>query len=99
MSIMNKEELEIKLIKTIGLFEYLLFNEPFDAYNQLKSNYENLLSIIQKRNIEDINSDDFLVLQSSFRIMFEAPPKDIVLGRYILDRMQEIYEIQIKMFT
>lgn len=94
---MKKEDIEIKIAQLVGLFDYLLSIEDFPAYKKLKENYYNLLCTIQQRlRLEDIQEVDFRVVQSSFRIMMEAPPRDITLGKYILDRMQEIYEIQIK---
>ncbi len=94
---MNKEDLETKLAQLIGLFDYLLAIEDFSAYKQLKDSYNRLFCLIkQHKKLEDIKEDNFRVVQSSFRILLEAPPNDKVLGKYILDKMQEIYEMQIK---
>lgn len=92
---MRKNELEVNVIQLIGIFKYLLFIENFPAYGKLLENYSDLLINIQvRRNIEDIVEYDFKPVESSFRILQEAPPRDVKLGMYILERMQEIYEIQ-----
>lgn len=93
MSIMDKRNLEIKLIKLIGILDYLYSIESFSAYNQLILMYSTLLKRIESKKVEDINKFDFESIQAAFRILVEAPPKDKSLGKYILDRMQEIYEI------
>jgi hypothetical protein len=98
MSIMEKEDLELRIIKLIGVLEYLYSIEQFPAYNQLKQLYFSLYErIYEKNKFDEIKEIEFEVIQSSFRIFLEAPPKDKILGKYILDRMQEIYEIQNKL--
>ena len=94
---MKKEDIEIKIAQLVGLFDFLLSKEDFPAYKKLKENYYKLFCTIQQRvKLEDVQEVDFRVVQSSFRIMMEAPPRDMLLGKYILDRMQEIYDMQIK---
>jgi len=89
-----KKELEIKISQLIGLFSYLIYTEDFKAYRRIKSNYEILFeNLTQKENIRD---EDFVVIQSSLRVFDEAPPKDKALGKYILCKMEEIYELKNK---
>jgi len=90
-----KEELQIKIIKLIGLFEYLMSIENFGAYEDLKQKYQKLLNnLLQCQTSKDINKDTFNIIESAFRIMMDAPPKDNYIGKYILDRMQDIYLVQ-----
>lgn len=96
---MNKEtenqinkELEIKISELIILLNYLISVEDFPVYKKLKKNFENLYyNILNKQNI---SNEDFIVIQSCLRIYDDAPPKNYELGRKILDKMMEIYELR-----
>jgi len=89
-----KKELEIKISQLIGLFGYLIYIEDFRAYRRIKSNYEILFENLTQNEI--IRDEDFVVIQSSLRVFDEAPPKDKVFGKYVLTKMEDIYELKNK---
>lgn len=88
-----KEELQLRIIKLMGLFEYLISMEKNPGiFIDIKKKYQKLLdSLSTYGDIVEIGGDEFDIVESVFRMMYDAPTRDIHLGRYILDRMQEIY--------
>lgn len=90
-----KEELQYKIIKLIGLFDYLISINGTEAYHLIRKKYQILLeNLMQYENIQAVNQETFDILLNVFKLFLEAPPKNVDLGKYILDRMQEIYLIQ-----
>jgi hypothetical protein len=86
-------KIEYKLIELVTLFKYLVNNENFDVYKKILSRYILVLENIQDiTKTNDIKKEVFYPLQNVFRLYLEAPPKDKVLGKYILVKMQDFYE-------
>ena len=86
-------KIEYKLIELISLFTYLINNENFEVYKKILSKYNIVFENFQRNKInEKLNIEDYLPLQNVFRLYLEAPPKDKILGKYILDKMQDFYE-------
>lgn len=90
-------ELKLKLIKIIGLLEYLIYIENFKAYHVLlKKHKEILMNLKDKQEVSEIKLADFDPFLNVIRIYLEAPPSDKILGKYILDVIQDFYELQEK---
>lgn len=87
-------EIEIKLIKLISLFDYLIYLEDFGAYKTLLKLHKRCLLNLKGKQVNELIEEDFEPLINVFRIYMEAPPSDSKLGKYILDMMQEFYELQ-----
>lgn len=87
---MKITDLEYKIIQLIALFDYLISIEEQEAYCCVRKQYQKLL--IQLGEVKNQNFD-FSLIQNVFRLMFEAPTNDKFLGKYILDKMQEIYDL------
>lgn len=83
-------KIKFKLIELIALLKYLIHSENFDVYKKILSRYSLVLEKINSD--KNIKKEFFDPLQNVFRLYLEAPPKDKVIGRYILDKMQELYE-------
>lgn len=77
-------KIEYKLIELITLYRYLISIENFDVYKKILSKYEMVL--------KDNTLNNFSSLENVFRLYLEAPPKDKILGEYILNKMQDFYE-------
>ena len=96
--IMSKKELEIKIIQLIGLFDYLISINGTIAYHSVKNKYKIVLEkLIKCESIQDVSKEVFDELLNVFRIFMETPTRDVILGQYILGKMQEIYLIQEEM--
>ncbi len=93
-------ELKFKLIKNIGLLEYLIYIENFQTYqNLLKKHHEILTNIKDKENISELKASDLSPYLNVMRIYLEAPPSDKKLGKYILEALQDFYELQEKILN
>lgn len=95
---MKKEvEIETKIKQLIDLLDRLIVIEDFNAYKKLRANYYEVYnSLLNRKKSASFSEIDFRKIQSSFRIFFEAPPKNEILGLEIIKTMQEIYELQIQ---
>jgi hypothetical protein len=83
-------KIKFKLIELIALLKYLINSEDFDVYKKILSRYSLVLEKIN--NDKNVKKEFFDPLQNVLRLYLEAPPKDKVIGRYILDKMQDFYE-------
>lgn len=87
-----KENLKIKVEELLKLLDVLLLEDKFIAYHHIKKIYlEFLKSLNEKRIIE---KKDFSIIQNCMRIFLEAPSGNYELETKILDKMQEIYDIE-----
>lgn len=89
-------ELKLKLIKLIALFEYLNYVENFKAYKDILKLYKKVWSNIENKEQKQMFEEDFKPLQNIFRIFFEAVPSDDDLSNYLVEKMQEFYELKNK---
>tara|TARA_R110002051_G_scaffold272525_4_gene333014 strand:+ start:799 stop:1086 length:288 start_codon:yes stop_codon:yes gene_type:complete len=87
-----------KLIKVIALFEYLIQIEDSSTYRQILTAYNQLLLNINNKEKVDFIKADFKPLQNVYKMYYESPSADKVLGKYILNLMQELYEIELQIF-
>ena len=86
-------QIKLKLIEIIALYKYLLKVENFRAYEEILSKYLSKNKKISSLNTkEELEVSNFEPLLNAFRLFLEAPPKDKILGKYILDKMQDFYE-------
>ncbi|KAF5046255.1 hypothetical protein DSECCO2_472680 [anaerobic digester metagenome] len=83
---MSKEGLIIGLNEVIALLEEILSKESFSAYKKLIKKYTATLKTIERKPIESINEGDFKLIIDSTRIIWEAPPKDEVLGDKLVEK-------------
>ena len=91
-----REELQLRVIKLIGLFDYLISIEKNPGvFITIKKKYQSLLLALNNDQIA-LNSGLFDVIQSVGKMMYDTPTNNISLGKYILDQMQEIYIISKK---
>lgn len=89
-------EIKVKIIKLIGLFECLYNLEKKNNYNKILILYNKcLINIIDKENNEIIE-EDFSSLINVTRLFFEVRPKNNELAEYILNRIQDCYELERK---
>lgn len=95
-----KEELQLKVSDIVRLFDYLYSKENFTVYLDIGNQYQLLYNkLIELDSIDKITEDTFSVIQNVFRLFMEAPPKDLVLGKSLLEKMQEIYLIQVQILN
>ncbi len=86
-------KLKLKLIKIIALFEYLIYNEDFKAYRDILKLYKKVWFNIENKSSEDFLEEDFMPLMNITRLFFEAIPSDDKLSDYLVEKMQEFYEL------
>lgn len=94
-----KKELIIKVEEVLELLDILLSKERFIAYHDLKKIYISFLETLNKN--DNLRKSDFLIIQNCMRIFFEAPPspKNKEIGLEILNKMDEIYKIKMKIIS
>jgi hypothetical protein len=93
---MKKDDLEMKIIKLIGLYDYLITINATEAYHHIRKQYQILVEKLKRyETIQDVDVSIFDTVLNVFRIYLEAGAcKDSNLDKYILDKMQEIYLLQ-----
>lgn len=89
-------KLSVRIAKIMALFEYLISIENFSAYTKILHLYRIcLINIIDKEN-DEISEEDLSSLLNVSRLFFEAPPSNKILMKFIIDKMQESYELERK---
>lgn len=88
---MKKENLIIELSEIITLLEEILNKESFNAYKKLMRKYTDTLKLIESKSIDLINEEDFKLITDSTRIIWEAPPKDDVLGDKLVEKDKTLW--------
>lgn len=94
-----KERLENKIIELIKLLDAMAIGHRFSSYNKVKNNYSKLLELIKIKNQDEITEEDFDIIQNCIRMVLEAPQKDYLSGINVLNKMQEIYDIQTELLN
>ena len=87
---------KVKIIKLIALFEYLAHVETSPAFKKILKAYNNVYLAISNKEEKNISEKDFKPLLNVYKIYSEARPKDLLLGKYVMDKMQEFYNYQKK---
>ena len=87
-----KENLKTKVEELLRLLDILLLEDKFIAYHHIKKIYIEFLKLLNEK--KEVEKDDFSVIQNCMRIFLEAPSGNYELETKILDKMQEIYDIE-----
>jgi hypothetical protein len=85
---------KIKIIKLIALFEYLVTVESSGAYIKILNALEEVHQQIFNKEERNLKKDDFYPLNNIYRIYSEVKPYDLKLGKHIMNKMQEFYDLQ-----
>ena len=83
-------------IKLIALFEYFVFVEDSKVYSRILKAYNKVLKNVEKKIKQDLTEDDFKPLLNVYRIYTETRPSDLKFGKHVMDKMQELYELEQK---
>lgn len=89
-----KFKCKIKIIKLIALFEYLVTVESSGAYIKILNALEEVNQRIFNKDEKNLTKEDFHPLINIYRIYSEVKPYDLKLGKHIMDKMQEFYDLQ-----
>ena len=90
-------QIKEKLVEVISLFKYLTYIDNFNVYNKILNNYQKVYRGIKNKENSEICKEDFEPVLNVFRMFMEAVPSEKYLTKYILEKMQEVYEFHEKL--